>query len=580
MPQLSKLDASLRDAFVQDTRRTGVIQQLLDIKSYKSPQEKASAFVENLTCLSFDKPNGRVSGEKPIIRKRVINAYRNRKYVAVSYTWDASRYETDDATGLYSVQKSLGLTHRESLQARYREPSKVRDNILRRTKKFMEKAEKDPIPYFWIDQHCINQENEEAKQKAMQAMDLVYSQSSYPLAMLFRTIETESEIALLNKLMEGELVQEDEGSYVISSHSSRDEAWRALDLLNDITSERWFQSGWTFQENYRGGDAMILLIPCSPVVDGLKSKLFKNVSGEICIKSTKFHIEATKICLAYKSHHRLNALCDSILSRVPRYKLLLCPDEIAKESMTPRIIQDLTHRTLRDIWDILPIIANCCQYSVHLNSAGLHHGKRNIAASVLALCIINGEIMNNDPERSLQLGKAKNLTFLEFLGELFFKEFSPPCQHGLTFNKGCRLVDVKMRKDGWVTKGHLWRSGRAVRTGNFTNSFEFNVGSRSAFKYLKPLIWLVEALKLVDRSDRQYILAEVLETFIRRTWYESPNTFAWEWQVEMAKLLAQAIREGKTLLTAYPLDNKHPGCGAILIAPDKEEESEIIEVRL
>jgi hypothetical protein len=42
---------------------------------------------------------------------------------------------------------------------------------------------------FWIDNECINQDDPEEKEVAMQSMDLVYSMSKHPLGLLTRLIE-------------------------------------------------------------------------------------------------------------------------------------------------------------------------------------------------------------------------------------------------------------------------------------------------------------------------------------------------------------------------------------------------------
>jgi hypothetical protein len=37
------------------------------------------------------------------------------------------------------------------------------------------------VPYIWIDQECINKEDEEEKRNSVQTMDIVYSRYNFPL---------------------------------------------------------------------------------------------------------------------------------------------------------------------------------------------------------------------------------------------------------------------------------------------------------------------------------------------------------------------------------------------------------------
>jgi hypothetical protein len=77
-------------------------------------------------------------------------------------------------------------------------------------------------------------------------MDLVYSLSKHPVALLGRPIEWEHELDLLNRILTAKLVDE----LNITKH---DEILQALSLLSRITKDRWWTRAWTFQEDYRGG---------------------------------------------------------------------------------------------------------------------------------------------------------------------------------------------------------------------------------------------------------------------------------------------------------------------------------------
>ncbi|KEY71345.1 hypothetical protein S7711_11620 [Stachybotrys chartarum IBT 7711] len=100
-------------------------------------------------------------------------------------------------------------------------------------------------------------------------MDLVYQRSKHPLALLSRPLQTESDLHLLAQILSGDLVHsnpEPQLSDVTPVHEAR----RALWLLLEITQGCWWARAWTFQENYRGGGRMHLLIPHDPSLEQQK----------------------------------------------------------------------------------------------------------------------------------------------------------------------------------------------------------------------------------------------------------------------------------------------------------------------
>src|SRR5437773_2617343 len=75
---------------------------------------------------------------------------------------------------------------------------------------------------------------------------------------------------------------------------------------------------------------------------------------------------------------------------------------------------------------------------------------RSLGLSVMAMCLLNGEIVyngNND------MTSVAGLTVSEVLNRLMFREFNAPEDdtRRLTFNKGCRLTDVELTAGGIAT---------------------------------------------------------------------------------------------------------------------------------
>ncbi|KAI1773108.1 heterokaryon incompatibility protein-domain-containing protein [Hypoxylon cercidicola] len=537
--------------------RSKITAQLEEIQRTRMKQEKSRKFLERLECLYFPNQTDK------ILSREKLDAYQESNYLALSYTWEPSPSETDRRKGGYSVQR-MG----SDLQG----PSPVRDIVFTRVRKYMER---NCVKYLWIDQHCIKQKVK-AKEIGMNAMDRVYSLSKHSVALLSRPIESPIELNLLTRVLEGELVREDGNGFWLSQNTSHEEALSVIQLLSDITSDMWFTRGWTFQENYKAGKRMKLLIPHLPTLNGLKQPgVMGDVNGELCIDSWDFHEEVTKFCLAYQSYQLPQAsLCDNILSRAGKYTILLQyeskhGDNVAPQSMSPRIIADLVTRNLKNRWDRLPIVANCCQYSVRLDSSQLRTQGHSLAMSMLALCLLNGEILSNHPDKNINVSEARAMHVVDYLKKHFFDELqSPHADKGLTYNKGCRFVDVKLTEKGTCTRGHLWKYDKLI----WTTGFRRTPRRRNSMRSIKGLRrW--EIGRLEQLAEKLYIqgdgkIANRLEAFIARysRRRQSP-TFSEMWMVQMASILADAIDKGKTLCTAYIFGSTNPGYAIFIVDP-------------
>ncbi|KAI6080881.1 heterokaryon incompatibility protein-domain-containing protein [Hypoxylon rubiginosum] len=518
------------------------IEQLRNIQQARIKQDKSREFIERLECLKFQ------DSDVTVLDRHEINAYQQPRYVALSYTWERSRFETNVREGGYSVAQKVGSGSAK--------PSPVRDTVFSRIYKYMQYH---GVEYLWIDQHCIVQEGEE-KEIGMNAMDRVYSRSSHPVALLTRPINSSVELRRLIRILDGQLVWDDGNGFSLSRETTRKEALDALILLKKITSDMWFERGWTFQENYKGGVDMKLLIPTPhhSIMRRSKSMYMYSIDGDLCVDSVKLHEEATKLCLAYPElSTKLYDLYDHIISRVGKYTILLQyedakGDNVTPQSMSPTIIKDLTTRKLHNVWDRLPIVANCCQYSVRLNSSQLQAKGYSLSLSMLALCLLNGEILSNHPRNNIHISRARKLPVIKFLKKLLFNRIqSPYLDKGLTYNKGCRLVGVKLAQDGIHTKGHLWRCNRLIPTRGFWGR-SYDRDSRSPGDRLERwAAWRLRQLakKLYFCGEKR--LSRRIGRFVSRNRSSSPQTFSQKWMVEMATLLAHAIDRGVTLCTAY-----------------------------
>ncbi|RSM15847.1 hypothetical protein CDV31_004789 [Fusarium ambrosium] len=535
----------------EEASSSGLVPLLLDMQECRIPQQKMMWIIENLECLGSKESKKRKlnslkqkasvdTEEEPFWFREEINAFNDHNFVALSYTWVASENE---------VQNPIEEGH--LIEARNRKnafPSSVRNSVLERITRYMQRHR---VPLLWIDRHSIPQKvcqqatcKHEAcnkKQHALDAMDRVYSLSDHPVALLGRPIEKESEMTILAALLRGQLVECFDGVFQLRETTTHEKAQEALQLLYDITTDLWWSRAWTFQENYRAGLKMTLLIHHSPNLEKPKRTfrhLFNIIPGEFSVQSVKFSENATKFCVAFQKLTQKTKEEDEkvqhILRTAGKYTLLLQKST----SMSGIIVSDVLAREVTEHWDRLAIIANCCQYSTRLKTTMLKDMSRKgvtLDLSILALRLLNGEILRND---LVILPSAR-------IHDLFFDGFKTP--HGeksLTFNKGCRFVDVELTADGIETTGHLWKLDEKLKAPRSSPrlSQESQKGQHQLPEYHRTrLQQLMELLKANKRKNYTTLIND-LEVFLERdAMVEDEGPFGLRYCRMMAKELVRAM---------------------------------------
>lgn len=513
-----------------------IVSQLVEIGSEGNQQahSKFLSYVSELECL---RPNGTQ------LRRRCIDASSQHKYVALSYTCKASEHESEEF-GHYLVEDwdSSGL-----------QPSTVRNCVFDRILRYMSHAK---IDLLWIDAHCIHQSACDGahchhtrctqKRDAMQAMDLVYQLSYYPVALLGRPLKDEDELHLLGTILSEDIINDDSElrrPVATSFHVAR----RALGLLNDITQDRWWTRAWTFQENYRGGTWMQLLIRHDPGLElqKLRYTVFGRIPGELCVDSVHFSEEATRLCLALRKAGNLLlpadvGKIDNVLRAAGRYSLMLG----TSDAMTPTVMADIEARGLSEPWDRLAILANCCKYALRLDVKALQRQGRSLSLSVLAMCSLNGEILDNGHHNRRP---ANMLTPSEFLDTYAFRAFNAPEEEArrLTFIKGCRLTAVQLTAGGTATEDHLWKLGRIVDAARFWRRLPWidEPDGCLTLRQRKCLLQLVFKLNDLGYS----LLAKKIDKYLEADARGGSASFTSNYLHRMATELAAAIDAGKKL---------------------------------
>ncbi|TGJ78382.1 hypothetical protein E0Z10_g10381 [Xylaria hypoxylon] len=205
-------------SMIREHYQQPLVNSLLDIQKRRMRYPKSAEFVQNLECLYLSTQNNisdstvrlaRAEGaSQPItFMRRHINAFRQRQYVALSYTWNPPPYSKEKYGGYYVESREGG-----PLQ------SKVQD---------------------LIDREYIVQEEGEKKEIAVQAMDLVYNRSKHPIGLLYHPTISMAELELLAGLMTmqfGKCGPE----FKLPPGLSPESACRTLELLEAIVRDVWW----------------------------------------------------------------------------------------------------------------------------------------------------------------------------------------------------------------------------------------------------------------------------------------------------------------------------------------------------
>jgi hypothetical protein len=401
-------------------------------------------------------------------------------------------------------------------------------------------------------------------------MDMVYQFSKHPVVLLGRELRTGSELELLRWILSGELVDGDR-QFRLSGAAPAHVASGALSLLSEITEDSWWCRAWTFQENYRGGTRIQLLIRHDQSLERQKRRYpyFGNLSCELCIPAVEFSEEATRLCLALletaqpPDEQRIH----KVLRAAGKYSLTLP----GSSSMTPTVISDVEARGLSKPWDRLAIVANCCRYPVRLDGGALSRQRCSPSLSVLAMCLLNGEILDNGNDNGV---RAAELTASGFLKRLMFQRFNAPQDDArrLTFNKGCRLADVELKASGIATTGHLWELSYVVDTANFPPKLPWidQPNGRLSSDQRRCLLQLANHLGLRHKWLARRIVRYLDADARARNHYSS--SFTDTYLHRMAGELAAAIKARRKLRLGRIWDEGRPSpYRAIFVWPDRSD---------
>ena len=303
-------------------------------------------------------------------------------YIALSYCWQSTNNASNcHAINNYSINTPEGMRQ-----------NKVNSEVLDRVIAF---ARPRKVAFIWIDQECINQDDEKDQREGIQAMDLVYQRSWCCMGLLNVRITEQKHIDALNTMFEGEGI-DDNQLYALAE---------ALEL---ILSDPWFTRAWILQESLTGAAQMMLQLKCDPHLE--KGDILESMFG---LSNEYLEIELTQLhtylstwlpntvdglvadsSSGHEISNRLYRVMGDWFGMVPPIFPLDHQHEpnLRLACNAAAAVSYLNRRKNTIVADRIAIMANLCGYDIRLNPTELDRLGFNFSLCAFVLSIINGDM--------------------------------------------------------------------------------------------------------------------------------------------------------------------------------------------
>jgi hypothetical protein len=525
-------------------------KQLIDIQCHQADRKEAEEWVKHLRFLDIsnvpdlrDKYAARQSKHAllPYLRTRLIEESQTPchipitrrlhddgvvQYVAVSWKWPTNR-------GATPCNVSRRPMYNYMIKRPDEEPRKsgFPDEYLERVIMF---AQSRKITKLWIDKECIYQEKGDDQlypndhDNGVQIMDVVYGDSGASVGLLSTPITSQDDVDTLAKLLSREMFQDKSNTDSPKLVRNVDIQKVHLLLLRILSDARWSR-GWIFQEDHLASAKMTLLIPCDDKINPGREYNFGEVPSELGVNLAAFKQSVTMFCLASpesveswpnweflakaKQYNIWNKKIYTTASNrrdsrsvqlwnegkqrfhksgpemntVINYSNVSC-----YPTMTNSVLDEVCNRNLENDEDRIAILANALKYSRRLDirpsSPLMEPGQYSLSAALLALILMNGEIMLNSEFQDLPTAKdIMDHTLRSYLKRCEYRFNAPTFRSEQSWVNRCRFKPTRITESGVETKGYLFEllpryrpSGR----GSLPNPVRFNKTDRNNLEQL------------------------------------------------------------------------------------------------
>ena len=379
---------------------------MIDVAGYSSTRLRAKDWVRKMRVLVFEDSVERTtssiqslpaetgdcvkdlftSANTPASARHL--SFQNRQtladpsaYVAVSYCWNREYVQWFTERDSPSVQIVM---ENSTIQSTTTPP-----DVLHRALAF---ASAHHLNAIWIDQECIVQENPQDKGDGIQAMDIVYQESSHPVAIFEFSFQTKEEIDVFTSIADPE-------RYAFDPLKIDD----LCNVLADLSTDAWFSRAWTLQESSSAGVSMKLLLGCPLGID--KPACFGSIPGEIEISIWDFQeamVNARMLIeeglaadlwpdptIAIQASNFADILWNYIPTIYPNFRER--QSSFRQTCNAAEALSFLRGRENSFPPDRLAILANLCNYEQRIDPAVFASLKYGFSVCALTLSILNGD---------------------------------------------------------------------------------------------------------------------------------------------------------------------------------------------
>jgi len=382
-----------------------------------------------------------------------------RNYLAVSYCWQSFN----------KIDKGSGSLTYDILSRGKMRASRAPKIVLDRAVSF---AIARAIPYIWIDQECIEQDDPSEKEIMIQVMDQIFSSCKYSIGLLDTSIESQEALdefsRLLSRIRDQSMPKDLRYNTSWYDSTEPQSLIEIYDLLQNIAADSWFARNWTFQEASCARDGMHLLVPYYLFL-GQSTDPHSNPPRELALRLSELwnissiilatigRLKGTEPLRSSKNIDRMNHLCNLSWQWQHSQQSHLQSFDVA---------QQMQSRDNAVASDRLVIAANLCDYSKRLNTNSLRSLGYSYSICALVLALLNGTIAPFwatgfflSVQAQLHSWRSDRVT--EFLYRpAFFGGWSNP------IGDEPRLADVKVMPLGVETSGWLWTVDKEVMLWN------------------------------------------------------------------------------------------------------------------
>jgi hypothetical protein len=523
-----------------------LVDEILEIARYQISNDKSKIWFENLTCLWTNTNHPNVLQ----VKRGLPYGYEDDNFIAVSDSSEHTPGLECDRHGRYTIINGSG---------RYVRRSKVRDDILYRILRY---ARHKNVCRLWIDQECSPEKDSSEKQTTMYSMDVLYRRSKHPIGLLAVILETQDEVNFLQTLMVGDtVIRECKDDYPRLACPVESCAMGVFDVLVRLHTDRWWTRAWIFQEEYLSSTSMQILIRHKQGI--APSGTSGSVEGEVCLNAVEFCTHATLFLLAFKREagHKFAKKCTKMLKRFGRYDLQhLFQHDAKMRAMSPRIFAAMQRRQVKWCFDLLPIVANSCNYAIRFVSREMMDSGHDLKLCLLTMYLLNGELFRNSQDIRKLPAEMATTNYMQYVS---FNEFDPPLvKKRLSYLKACRFHKVSLLQAGLLTEGNLWRVNETSLPSTWPRPTQRSQKNHQTGLKNPQRDYLFHFVDVLWMSGEEFLAAR-LERYLEADMADRELSPAKRYMNIMARSVVEAMRTGAPLGVASAR-NSRKACGVFV----------------